>query len=52
MAKKLSEYQKFDALMTKLARVSHAELKAKLDEVASAKKRKKAKDSSVSREAV
>jgi hypothetical protein len=52
MAKKTSEYQRFDALMTKIAKVSHAELKAKLDEVEAAKKRKKPKASSASREAV
>jgi hypothetical protein len=52
MGKNSLEYQRFDALMTKIAKVSHAELKAKLDEVAAAKKRKKSKKSSAFREAV
>jgi hypothetical protein len=52
MTKTSAEYRRFDALMHKIAKVSHAELKAKLDEVAAAKKRKKIKVYSASREAV
>jgi hypothetical protein len=51
MAKK-SEYTKFMRMVDGLLHVPHAEIKAKLDEEKQAKKRKKAKKSSVSREAV
>jgi hypothetical protein len=48
----LSEVKKFTDLVDKLVRVPHSEIKAKLDAEKAAKKRKKAKKSSASREAV
>jgi DNA-binding HxlR family transcriptional regulator len=48
MKKPSSEFQRFDALMRKIARVSHTELKAKLDEMKNNKKRKKTKVSPAS----
>ena len=48
---KNTEFQRFDAAMRSILKVPHAEIKKKLDEEKSAKKRKKAK-SSASREAV
>jgi hypothetical protein len=50
--KKLSEYDNFDRTMRELMKVPHSEIKAKLDEEKAAKKRKKAKKSPASREAV
>ena len=48
--KKANQYEKFDRTMRDLLKVSHAEMKAKLEEE---KKRKKSKKpSSASREAV
>jgi hypothetical protein len=52
MRGKQTEYQRFEDVMRKLLGVSHAEIKAKLDEEKAAKKRKKAKKPSASREAV
>jgi hypothetical protein len=46
-----TEYDKFEQTVSTLMTVSHAELKAKLDEEKKAKKRKKSKKSSASREA-
>jgi hypothetical protein len=48
----MSESKKFTDLVDKLMRVPHSEIKAKLDKEKAAKKRKKAKKSSASREAV
>jgi hypothetical protein len=50
--RKTQEYERFRDLTNKLLSVPHAEIKAKLDEEKQAKKRKKAKKSSASREAV
>jgi hypothetical protein len=47
--KSLSEYQRFDELMGKIARVSHTELKAKLDKMKKDKKRKAKKPSASGR---
>ena len=44
------EYEDFDALLKRLLKVSHVEIKTKLEEEKAAKKRKKAKKSSASRE--
>jgi len=44
------ELKKFSDLVGKVLRVPHSEIKAKLDEEKAAKKRKKTKKSSVSRE--
>jgi hypothetical protein len=49
--KKPSEFDNFDRTMRQLMKVPHSEIKAKLDEEKTAKKRKKAKRSSASREA-
>jgi hypothetical protein len=46
------EYENFDNAMAGLLRVSHKKLKAKLNAEKAAKKRKKAKKSSASREVV
>lgn len=48
--KKTNEYEQFDRTIRELMKVSHAEIKAKLEEEKEAKKRKKSKKSSVSRE--
>ncbi len=48
--KKLSEFKKFVELTEGLMRVPHNEIKAKLDAEKAAKKRKKSKKSSASRE--
>lgn len=48
--KKSNEYTAFNNLAKKLMSVPHREVKAKLDAEQQAKKRKKSKDSSVSRE--
>jgi hypothetical protein len=50
--KKHSEFASFDRAMRKVLKVSHSEIKAKLDAEKTAKKRKKTKVSSASREAV
>ena len=50
--KKTNEYDAFRDLTRNLLAVPHAEVKAKLDAEKAAKKRKKAKKSSASREAV
>jgi len=47
-----SEYSKFSDLMGELIKVPHSEIKAKLDAEKKAKKRKKARKSSASREVV
>jgi hypothetical protein len=48
----VDEYKKFENLAGKLLGVSHAQIKSKLDAEKAAKKRKKLKVSSASREAV
>jgi hypothetical protein len=48
--KKESEYDKFDRTVTGLLGVPHSEIKAKLEDEKTAKKRKKSKKSSASRE--
>ena len=50
--KKNAEFENFDRTMRRLLKVSHNEIKVKLDAEKSAKKRKKIKASSASREAV
>lgn len=52
MPEKNSEFEKFNATMQKLMRVSHEEIKAKLDAEKAAKKqtRKRKKDSSDKRD--
>jgi hypothetical protein len=50
--KKKSEYDTFEELAGKIMRVPHAEIRAKLDAENAAKKRKKSRKSSASREAV
>jgi hypothetical protein len=52
MTKKNNEYAAFSDLTRKLLSVPHVEVKAKLDAERDAKKRKKAKKSSASREAI
>ena len=47
--KEPSEYVNFDRTMRELIQVPHSAIKAKLEEEKAAKKRKKAKKSSVSR---
>ena len=47
-----TEYDKFSDLMHKLIKVPHSEIKAKLDAEERARKRKKARKSSASREGV
>lgn len=51
MKKKDEEYENFDSTVRGLLRVSHNEIKGKLDKEKAAKKRKKIKTSPVSREA-
>jgi hypothetical protein len=46
-----NEFENFQNLMGNLMKVPHSEVKAKLDAEKAAKKRKKAKKSSASREA-
>lgn len=46
------EFQNFDRVMRRLIKVTHDEVKAKLEEEKAAKKRKKSKKSSASREGV
>jgi hypothetical protein len=48
---KKTEYENFDQAMRDLLKVPHSEIKTKLDEEKTAKKRKKVKQSSASREA-
>ena len=50
--KRKSEYDRFKTLADRLLSVPHVEVKAKLDAEKRAKKRKKSKASSASREAV
>lgn len=50
--KKNPEFDRFTNAMGRLLKVSHAELKSKLDAEKNAKKRKKLKVSGASREAV
>lgn len=50
--KKSKEYENFERTMTELLKVPHSEIKAKLDAEKAAKKRKKARKSSASREAI
>jgi|GEM_PF-4005182 len=52
MKTKTNEYGKFEDMMSRLIKVPHSEIKAKLEEEKAAKKRKKARKSSASREAV
>jgi hypothetical protein len=52
MKGKTSEYINFDNAMRKLMKVSHAEVKEKLEVEKAAKKRKKSRKSSASRVAV
>jgi hypothetical protein len=47
-----TEFDKFDLTMHELLKVPHSEIKRKLDAEKAAKKRKKARKSSASREAV
>jgi hypothetical protein len=47
-----NEFRNFDQLTRELLKVPHAEIKSKLEAEKQAKKRKKAKKSSASREAV
>lgn len=49
--KKESEYDKFDRTVTGLLGVPHSEIRAKLEDEKTAKKRKKTKKSFASREA-
>ncbi len=51
MKNKTSEYEQFDAALRRLLCVSHGEIKAKLEAEKKFKKRKKAGQSSASREA-
>jgi hypothetical protein len=46
------EFENFDKAITQILKVPHSEIKAKLDEEKEAKKRKKIKKPSASREAV
>jgi hypothetical protein len=50
--KRVSEYSNFENTVRKLLKVPHSEIKAKLDAEKAAKKRKKARKSSASREEV
>jgi hypothetical protein len=50
MKQRMSEYNNFDGVMRELLKVPHAEIKTKLDQEKVAKKRKKSKKSSASRE--
>ncbi len=52
MKRENSEYDKFANLTKALLRVPHSEIKAKLDAEKAAKKRKKSKKASASREGV
>jgi hypothetical protein len=49
--KEKDEYENFDHMIRELLKVPHSDIKRKLDEEKAAKKRKKSKKSSVSREA-
>ena len=46
-----TEYKKFEKMTSELLKVSHSEIKQRLDAEKAAKKRKKSKKSSASREA-
>jgi hypothetical protein len=50
--KKSKEYENFERTMTELLKVPHSAIKAKLDAEKAAKKRKKSRKSSASREAI
>jgi len=50
--KRSKEYENFERTMTELLKVPHSVIKAKLDAEKAAKKRKKSRKSSASREAV
>ena len=50
--KRNQEYDAFDRTMRELMKVPHSEIKAKLDKEKIAKKRKKSRKSSASREAI
>ena len=50
MKKKTNDYDRFENLTRQLMGVPHSEIKAKLDAEKAAKKRKKSKASSASRE--
>jgi len=50
--KKHSEFDRFTDAMTQILKVSHSDIKRKLEEEKAAKKRKKSKKSSAFREAV
>ena len=52
MKTKASEFENFDRTMRELLKVPHSEIKEKLEAEKQDKKRKKAKKSSASREAV
>lgn len=52
MRQKNSEFGRFDHAMRELLKVPHSEIKSKLDDEKQAKKRKKSKQSSASREAI
>ncbi len=52
MTKPKNEYQNFTNLADRVLAVPHSEVKAKLDAEKAAKKRKKSRKSSASREAV
>ena len=49
---KNKEYENFDRTMREIIKVPHSEIKAKLDAEKAARKRKKSRKSSASREAV
>ena len=48
MTREKSEFKNFESLVSRLVKVPHSEIKAKLDEEKAAKKRKKSKKSSAS----
>lgn len=48
----MNEYKNFKKTIEELLKVPHSEIKTKLDEEKAAKKQKKAKKSSASREAI
>ena len=50
--KKESEFRRFERTVEELLKVPHSEIKAKLDAEKAAKKRKKSRKSSASREVV
>jgi hypothetical protein len=48
----MTQYKRFEKMVTTLLKVPHSEIKEKLEAEKAAKKRKKSKKSSASREAV